>query len=457
MKDKKQISPLMHELTGYIAGALKRGLPTEVTESAKLHLVDTFAAMVSGSRLVPGKRAIAYVRQLGGTREAGVIGTRIVTSSLHAALANGICGHADESDDGHPPTRLHPGTSIVPAALAMAERQRLSGLSMLRAIVLGYDVSTRLLYALDQAQMAKRGHHPGSKGGLFGVAAVASASLKLNASKIRHVLSYSAEAAAGLITVMRDSEHNLKAYVQGGMPAHNGIAAALMVESGFTGVEDTLTGDSNILSVFSPQPDREALVRGLGKNFEILNCVLKYWPAGGAIQAPLHVLSDLMRQHGFKANDVDKLIVRIPATQFHIVDNREMADLCLQHLLAVMLIDGTVTFATAHDYARMKDPRVLRMRRDHIEAVPDAGLDDPLRRWRCAMEVRLKNGAVYTHQTLSAKGGFDNPLTREQEQEKALDLMGPVLGKTRARALISALFEIDRIKDVRELRKLYGV
>ena len=104
----------------------------------------------------------------------------------------------------------------------------------------------------------------------------------------------------------------------------------------------------------------------------------------------------------------------------------------MQHLLAVMLLDGTVTFATAHDFARMKDPRVLKLRRDHIEAIGDASLTDPLRRWRCAMEITLKDGRKLTHQTMAAKGGLGNPLTREEVATKALDLMAPVLGKKRA-------------------------
>src|SRR5262245_7148797 len=106
----KRADSLMHEVSSYIAGALRRKLPDEVAERAKIHLVDTFAAMISGTHLVPGKRAIAFVRTLGGRKEAGVIGTRIVTSAMHAALVNGMCGHADETDDTHPPSRSHPGT-----------------------------------------------------------------------------------------------------------------------------------------------------------------------------------------------------------------------------------------------------------------------------------------------------------------------------------------------------------
>src|SRR5688572_13305393 len=124
MPNHGQVSPLTRKLSSYIAGALKRKLPAPVAQRAKLSLIDTVATLVSGSRLRPGKCAIAYVKALGGAREAGVIGTRLVTTPLNAALANGIFGHADETDDTHTSTRSHPGCSVIPAALAIAERER---------------------------------------------------------------------------------------------------------------------------------------------------------------------------------------------------------------------------------------------------------------------------------------------------------------------------------------------
>ena len=120
------VSRLMLQLADYVARARTRKLPADVADRAKLHLVDTFAAMISGSRLLPGKKAIQYVKTLGGTPVAGVIGTRIVTTAQNAALANGMFGHADETDDTHPPSLTHPGTSVVPAALATFAKPSMS-------------------------------------------------------------------------------------------------------------------------------------------------------------------------------------------------------------------------------------------------------------------------------------------------------------------------------------------
>ena len=454
MTDDQQVSPLMQELSSYIAGALKRKLPAEITEHAKLNLLDTFGAMISGSRLIAGKSVIAYVKPLSGLREAGVMGTRFATSALYAALANGMCGHADETDVTHPPSRTHPGTTVIPAVLAIAERQRLSGEQILRALVLGYDINARVTLCLGQMNLKKAGHRGTAIGGLFGAGAAAGALLKLEAGKIGHMLSYCAQQAAGLYTSVGEEEHVEKAF-QCGMAAHNGVAAALMVKSGFTGVADILSGKQNFLSIYSPNADRDALVRGLGREYEVVRTGMKYWPAGGPIQGPLHVLHDLIGQHGIKADDVEKLVARMPDVELDIVDGRAMPDISVQHLLALMLVDGTVTFKSAHDFKRTKDPRVRKLR-SRIETVGDPSLTDDLRRWRCVMEITLKDGRRLNHQTMAAKGMYDNPLTRKELEEKASDLLVPILGKTRSMDLMSAVFNIESIKDARALRKLYA-
>jgi 2-methylcitrate dehydratase PrpD len=455
---RQPVSPLMNRLSSHIAGALRRAPPRAVIERAKIHLVDTFAAMVSGSRLLPGRAAIRHLRTLGGAPEAGVIGTRIVTSIGNAALANGMFGHADETDDTHPPSLTHPGTSVLPAALAIGERDRLPGRTVLRAVVLGYDVCSRLLLSLKPMPFLRSGHHAGAFGQLFGAAAAAGALMNLDARRVRYLLSYAGQQAAGMYTMFRDPEHIEKAYAMGGMPAHNGISAALMAENGWTGVEDIFSGERDFFHTFGPAEgtDRGALVRGLGRDYEVLRGGIKRWAVGGPIQGPLHVLRDLMQEHNFAAGDVAGLVARMPDKELEIVDNRPMPDICVQHLLAVMLEDRTVTFASAHDFRRMKDPKILALRR-RIRAVGDPKLTDAQRRWRCVMEIRLRDGRVLKHRTMAAKGSFENPLTRDEEEEKALDLLLPVLGRARARRLLDTLWDFEKIPDLRALRRLYAV
>src|SRR5262245_51105770 len=445
----------MQELSAYIAGALKRKLPEEVAERARIHLVDTFSAIVSGTRLLPGKRILAYVKPLGGTREAGVIGTRHVTTVLNAALANGTCGHADETDDTHPPTRTHPGTSVVPAALAIAEKHGRPGRELLRAMVLGYDLCARTLMALDPRKFVPTGRHASAHGQLFGAAATAAALLKLDARRVRYTLAYALEQAAGVTTMFRDTEHIEKAFAMGGMSSHNGVQAALLAASGCTGVEDIFSGVPDFFTILSPQGDRELLVHGLGRDYEIMRGGIKRWSVGGPIQGPMHVLYELIQRHAIAADDVEKVVVGMPQEQLEVVNDREMVDISLQHLLAVALVDGTMTFKAAHDERRVRDPAVLRVKQ-RIEAVADTTIPNAVRGWRSNIRVTLKDGRVLENRTLAAKGTAENPLTRDEVSEKALDLMAPVLGQARSRALIAALLDIERLRDARVLRKLYS-
>jgi len=110
-----------------------------------------------------------------------------------------------------------------------------------------------------------------------------------------------------------------------------------------------------------------------------------------------------------------------------------------------------------HDFARLKDPKVLQLRKHHIEAVGDPSLADPERRWNGSMEVVLKDGRRHSLATMKAKGVWDNPLTPAEVEKKALDLIAPVLGKDRSKKLIATLLGIEKVKNARDLRKLYAV
>lgn len=439
------ISPEMKALSAYVAGALNKRVPLAVEARAKIHLIDSFAAIVAGSQLLPGQRATSYVQVLGGKPEATVIGTGLRAPMQYAALANGMCAHADETDDTHPPTRSHPGASVVPAALAIAEQHKLSGQDFLRAVILGYDVCARVMLTLAPKYVSS------SFGHLFGAAAASAALLKLDARQVRHVLTYAGQQASGLYTRLRDPLHVEKAFAVGGMGARNGVECALMVKHGFSGVDDVFSGQHNFLATHSPEGNLKELSRGLGRDYELMRGGIKCWSAGGPIQGPLHVLHELMQQHGVHAADVAQLTAHLPEKELALVTNREASDISLEHLLALMLVDGGLTFASSHDTKRMQDPRV-RALRQRISTLGAPHLTDPLRRWRCEMTITLKDGRVLKHQTLAAKGTSVNPVTLADVTSKALDLMTPVMGRASTNKLILMLMNIDKVSNMRTLR-----
>ncbi len=442
----------MRELSSYLASAQRRKLPRAVSDKTKHHIIDSLAAMVSGSRLAPGLKAISYVKRLGGVKEAGIAGTRIVTSPVNAALANAMMAHADETDDSHQSAFYHPGCAVVPAALAVAESRRASGSALLSAVALGYDVGCRVNFALGAMQFHLAGHSTHSFGALFGAAAAAGALARLSPAQARWLLSYTAQQASGISCWMRDPDHIEKAFDFGGMPARNGVSAALMVANGMSGVDDVFAGERNFLRAFEAEDRAAELTHGLGTRFEILNANIKKWSVGSPIQAALDSMQELIRCHGLTAADIDRVRIQVQDHEAAIVDNRDMPDICLQHLIAVMLLDGTVTFASSHDDARMKDQRVLGLRKK-IELYGSAELTRSGGR-QAIVEVWMRDGRFVAHHTEAVKGTSANPMTRAEVTEKCVDLLVPVLGGRKTQNLINLVWNLEKIKDVRALRPL---
>jgi 2-methylcitrate dehydratase PrpD len=459
MKAKPEISPVMHELATYMSRAIKRPLPKPVAEKTKHHVLDTIAAMVSGSRLLPGEKAISFIKAQGGTPESTVIGSRVVTSAQNAAMANGMLAHADETDDSHAPSLTHPGCGIVPAALAMAEREQSNGLTFLRAVALGYDVGCRTTMALHAYDFREVGHSTHSFGPMFGAAAAAGSLAGLKYDQMRHLLSYTAQQASGVSCWMRDAEHIEKAFDFGGMPARNGVAAAAMVAHGFSGVEDVFAGERNFFVAYDesrrtgkpPQPER--LIEELGTRFEVMNTNIKRWSVGSPIQAPLDGLLELMRTHGIKADDVHKLVVRVAHQGANTVNNRDMPDICMQHMCAVMLIDGIVTFESAHDEKRMRDRKVLDVR-SRIELYGDDALTQAMPSRQGILELTLKGGRELRQHVKAVRGTSDSPMTRAEVDEKSFHLLAPILGKKRARLLCDTIWTLEDVSSMRDLRAL---
>jgi 2-methylcitrate dehydratase PrpD len=458
-KQSETVSPVMRQLADYIATALRRPLPAAVAEKTRHHLLDTVAAMISGAKLPPGKMAIAYAKKLGGTKEAAVAGSRLVTSAVNAALANGMLAHADETDDSHQAALMHPGCAIVPAALAMAERGKASGAALLRAVALGYDVAARINLSLHSLDFRLAGHLTHCFGPAFGAAAAGAALARLTPRQVRHALSYCAQQTAGISTYPRDTDHIEKAFDFGGLPATRGVYAVTMVQAGCTGVEDVFSGERNFFIAWDESgrigraPRPEILTRDLGSVYEIVNTNIKRWSVGSPIQAPLDSLLELIRAHKLKADEVEKVLVRVSHNGAATVDNREMPDICMQHMCAVMLLDGIVTFESAHNERRMKDRKVLELRR-RIELRGDDELQKLLPSRHGIVEIELKNGRKLRHHTPAVRGTAENPMTHAEVDEKCYHLMVPVIGARRSRRLCDAVWNIADIKDVRALRPL---
>jgi 2-methylcitrate dehydratase PrpD len=455
--DAADVSAVMTTLSTFMSGAAARALPAPAVEKTKFMILDTLAAMISGSQLPPGRFAINFAKAYGGNPVSTVAASSLRVGPIEAALANGLLAHSDETDDTHPPSQSHPGCAAIPAALAVGEKFGISGTHFLRSVALGYDVGTRVTATLGKLEYMFDTHR--STHGIasnFVGASAAGCAASLNTQQMRWLLSYAAQQASGLASWQRDTDHIEKAFDFGGMGARNGVTGALLVQAGGTGVDDILAGTDNFFQAFVPRNKPEMVIDQLGTRFEIMRTDIKKWTVGAPIQAPLDALDTLLKREKFTAAQVNKVIVRVATNEAAIVNNREIPDINLQHLIAVMLLDGTVTFKSAHDLTRMKDAAVLR-ERAKVQLVPDAELQKLMPQRTAVVEVTLTSGKTVSERVGTVRGTAANPMTKDEVIAKARDLIVPVLGSGTFEKLAERIFAIESVKSVTELRPLISL
>src|SRR6266436_555113 len=258
LRAKADVSPVMARLASYMSAAGAHALPDAVVLEAKNHILDTLAAAISGSELPPGIQALKFARTYGGNGGATILASDLVAGPIEAAIVNGALAQSDETDDNYSAGGAHPGCAVVPAALALGETFGIDGIRFLRAVTLGYDVGMRAMKAVLAGTVLRDTHNVV---GTFGASAAAGCVVNLNSQQMRWLLDYAAQqAGAGFGAWQRDTEHMEKAFVFGSMGARNGVTAALLIQSGWTGVSDVFSGHENFFQSYAPQADPAGLI-----------------------------------------------------------------------------------------------------------------------------------------------------------------------------------------------------
>jgi 2-methylcitrate dehydratase PrpD len=438
---------LTTQVAEYLAGAADAVLPREVAERAALHTLDTIGAAISGADLDPGRFAGAAWAGLGGPGRSTLV-TGGSADPVSAALVNGFAAHADETDDSHPPSTTHPGCAIVPAALALGQHAGIDGTHLLRAIAAGYDVGTRVVMAMrfTEFRSDEAGFSTHGIGGVFGAAAAGAVALRLDAHATRAALALAAQSASGITTWLRDPHHVEKAFVFGGMPASNGVRAALLAQAGLRGVPDVFDTGSNVLSAFSADPDPGELVDGLGERFEVTRTAIKKYAVGSPAQAAVQAAVDLV-EAGLRADDIEAVEIVLPRELAQVVDGRALPVINVQYLVAGVLLDGGFSFAMAHDAERMSHPAITGLTA-RMRLIPDPVL---LRERVATLRVTRRDGTVLEQTCSGVRGGPADPMSVDEVLAKVLDLAS---ARSTSAQLAARLLRLDGVADVSALHDL---
>ncbi len=266
-------------LAEYAAGLRYEDLPPNVIQRAKDCITDTVAVVVLGNGLPWSRIIAAYAQRVGAGGHSRILGAEgPLVQAPAAALANETLAHAFESDNlTKPGAGVHPGATLLPPGLAVAQERGSSGRELITAVVAGFEVMYRIGYATKHSNERRGFHAPGTTGP-FGAAVAAGVLLGLDAENMTNALGIAGSLAGGLMEFARSGTGAMVKRLHLGRACESGVMAANLAADGFTGPRSVIEGEAGFLKVFCTEWDMADLTRGLGSDYATLKLCLKRFP-----------------------------------------------------------------------------------------------------------------------------------------------------------------------------------
>jgi 2-methylcitrate dehydratase PrpD len=392
----------------------------------------------------------------GGNPESTVVyfGDRLPVMS--AAFINACFGHGFEIDDIYPPGHSHPGTVIIPAAMALGEREGINGKRLILAVATGYEVMGRVGMGTAPSILAA-GHHPTAGAGPFGAAAVGAKILNFDAELMLNALGIAGITSCGLGEFNQTGGSVKK--ILGGLAATGGLRAAFLAKEGITGPPTILEGDRGYLKAFSNENKAHVVTADLGKRWVVMDTGYKIHANCAGNHGPIDSLMKVKAEHPFEANDVEEIVGLHNSMSLKMIgtirDPQTVPDAQFSGAfnLAMNVVLGSNSFAHYTDEV-LKNQEIRELaKKVRFEVDPEADAKFPHKRI-AGVIIKLKNGAVYTQKTEGAKGLPQNPLTDTEVRDKFRDLACVAVPKPRAEAIIKTIDSMETLGDISELVKL---
>ena len=434
----------------FVAGSPTADWPEETLELGRRHILDTLAAIVACRDLETAEVARDFALGLtgGASNGATILGTRLRASLPDAVFASAMTGHGAEINDFCPSAFVQPGPPVVSTALAFAERERRPGAEVLRAVIAGYELTCRIPKAAGVKSGRSLGISSHGFGPVFGAAATASALLHFDEGQVADVLSYCAQQASGSRQWLLDVRHIEKSFVFAGMPARNGVHAALLVEAGFTGVPSILDQEGGWFRapMFAGGEDYmpEYLTDDLGTRFEMPLVAYKRYPVGGPTQPIVEAMLRLSQR--VPPDGVEHVLIEMPGTP-QAFASAEMPALNLPYLCAIILLDQKLDFDAAQSMERMHGDEQARSLMPRVEARHDPAQEAEPRVESARVTLTLNDGSTVVEWVEHVRGFPANPMTHEDVEAKALELMEPRLGVEQAGRVVDLAWSIGELPD----------
>jgi len=442
------------QLADVYAATQFSSLPETAIDDARRAVLDWLGSTLAGSLEGPARSTQAVVRKLGSSSDATAFGAGR-SSAAGAALANGVACHILELDDVHKGSTIHAAAPVISAALAVAEREHADGRAFLLAVVLGYDAAFRIGEAVNPSHY--RFWHPTGTAATFGAAVAAGSLMKANAEEMQNALGTAGTQAAGLWEFNADG--TMSKHLHPGKAAMNGVLAADLAKTGFTGASRILEGDRGFIRAMSTSTDLSPITRGLGSTWKVSENCYKVWSCCGHTHSAVDVAVELRAKFGVDRmlDEISSIEIETYGPGYEIVKEQNPsttyeAKFSLAYCVAAALRYGNASLDafTADHFGGggVRDPAIASL----LERTSVSVADDLTARYPAAWPTRIRltrrDGKEIRGGSNYPVGNPENPVTTDQLEQKFANLVSPRFGENVASRAIGAVRELDGASDM---------
>ncbi len=435
-------------LANFAATLQYDAIPERVREYCKNVLLDTLACAVAGHQGEETHQVAALASGLAQSKESSIIGGERL-SLAGATMLNGYLITAVTMCDIHRSTLTHVTPEVIPAALAIAERDASSGRDLLVALAAGCETTTRIGIGLDYPEFRKRGWHGPGVIGPFGAAAAVGRLLGFDTETMAKAFGLAGSQSAGTFAAW--GTPTVKFHQCRG--ALSGLMAALLAQQKFLATREFLTArDGGLYNTYSNGGRPEAVTEGLGERWELEQIALRLWPSASTIQGMITAMFDLVEKHQVGPEQVKKLRISMsqPAFDLHGGFARYTAKfdalLSTHYAAAVILHDRELSLAQ-FEPARYDDPKLRRFAAEQVEVRPDPSLTGV----QAIVEAETVSGSTLAVRCDHPRGCAENPLSRAQVENKFRTYARTRLADSHVEEVIDTVARLEELKSVRRL------
>ena len=443
----------------YVANASIEHFDLEAIQAAKAAIIDSLACMLAGSREPIADLLIKYIIGEGGNPVASIIGRRIKTTTSNAALVNGAMGHALDYDDITEVTKTHPSVVLLPAALALAEETMSSGRDLILSYLVGFQVACSIGVGMSSDYFDVLGWHPTGPLGAVGAGAGASKMLNMTESKISMAISLAASQGAGL----RQNFGTMTKPFHAGDAARSGVAAARLVNMGFTAGVDAIEGSFGFMKAFSGGRDfyPDNVIKSVRSNSHMSESgiEIKKYPCCGSAHLALDALISLITNRPINPMEIAEVSVLVdfdpPRSLIHSKPSTPLeGKFSMEYCLASAIVDREIGLATFTSEKFSRTTVQSLMAKIAMKRIPGNEGKPSWMEGFHEVTLTMNNGDMFSNSASRTRTGALRGVTFSDVVKKFQDCAALTLDKGKIPELTDLLSNLEDVSQITQLTAL---